>query len=48
MARIQRRTFVGLQRLNWKGKTVGALKALQARLGIKGGGQNFLFDASGK
>jgi ubiquinone/menaquinone biosynthesis C-methylase UbiE len=45
---IDRRSFVGLQRLNWKGKIVGLLKALQASLGFKGGSQNFIFDASGK
>lgn len=45
---IHRRTFVDPQRLNWKGKIVGALKALQAILGFKGASQNFTFNASDK
>jgi SAM-dependent methyltransferase len=45
---IHRRSFVDLPRLNWKGRIVGSLKALQASLGFKGGNQNFIFDASSK
>lgn len=46
--RIHRKTFVDMKMLNWKGKMIGAMKMLQASLGIKGGNQNLYFDASGK
>ena len=42
---VRRIHFVDHQRLNWKGRLSGALKTVQAVMGVKGGNQNFYFEA---
>jgi hypothetical protein len=45
---VQRKLFNDFDQLNWKGKTLAILKALQVVLNLKGSGQNFFFIAKNK
>lgn len=42
--RIRRMHFADFQRLNWKGKLIGALKVVQAVMGMKGTNQNLYYE----
>lgn len=42
---VRRLALIDYSRLNWKGKVAAVLRVVQARLGMRGSGQNFYFEA---